>query len=185
MQQLHRNLHRLAMHQVARTLHTRYHRRSHIYHVIDSICVFQFTISRIQSMRCDDNVLLDYFIKNVSNRIGAKSIITTVPNKITLNNPVETREIIEAMMQYVSNNTTVVLINFLMTFIDFDLYFVEDRFSSDKKVSCLRICAPNNSGSTINFHGKITIRKQPIQRSQITRQDRIFGVLEMCVFSCS
>jgi len=49
-------------------------------------------------MWCNDDVLSDYFIKDVSNRIGAKSIIITKPNKITLNNPVEIRKTIKAMV---------------------------------------------------------------------------------------
>ena len=70
----------------------------HIYHVIDNIGIFHVTISRIQCVRGDNNVLINYFIKDVSNRIGAKSIITTKPNKITLNNPVERRKAIKTMV---------------------------------------------------------------------------------------
>jgi len=73
-------------------------------------------------------------------------------------------------------------INVIMRFIDFDLYFIEDRFCADKEIASRRIGAPNNSRSAINFYGKITIREQPIKRSKITRQDRIFGVLKVCVF---
>jgi hypothetical protein len=73
-------------------------------------------------------------------------------------------------------------INVIMRFIDFDLYFIEDRFCTDKEIASCRICAPYDCRRTVNLHGKFTLSEEPIKDRKITRQDRIFGVLEMSVF---
>ena len=60
--------------------------------------ITQILISSVVCVRSNDDVLSNYLRERVSNRIGAKSIITTKPDKITLNNPVEIRKVIETMM---------------------------------------------------------------------------------------
>jgi hypothetical protein len=80
------------------------------------------------------------------------------------------------------NFTLMVCINFFMRMIDFDFDFVEYTFGAHEEVSGGRICAPDNSRSTINFHAESTIGKEPIQHGQVTRKDAIFGVLKVKIF---
>ena len=76
-----------------------------------------------------------------------------------------------------------VLIDFFMRFVDFDLYFVEDRFGANEEVSGGRISPPNDSRSTIDFGGKINLRFERLQERSITCEDGIFGVLDVKVLS--
>ena len=66
-------------------------------------------------------------------------------------------------------------INVIMRFIDFNQFFVEYRFRSDKEIASRRICAPNNSGSTVNLYRKFTLSEEPIKDRKITRKDGVFG----------
>ena len=79
--------------------------------------------------------------KDVSNRIGAESIITTKPNKITLNNPVERRKAIKTMwcnMSAINPRTAFAYQCTIMRFIDFDQFLVERQsLGADEKVAWL------------------------------------------------
>lgn len=68
-----------------------------------------------------------------------------------------------------------------MRFVDLDFYFVEDTFGANEEVSSGRITSPYNSRSAIHFNAEMTIGDEPIQGSQVTRQDRVFGVFDVLV----
>jgi hypothetical protein len=108
--------------------------------------------------------LSDYFRKDISDRVGAKSITTAIPNKITLNDRLCARKTIKASMKNTRNFTLMVRINFFMRMIDLDFYFVEDRFGANEPLSIGRISAPDNSRSTINLGADDRIRlDKPIE----------------------
>ena len=85
------------------------------------------------------------------------------------------------MVQDFCNRADVVRINFRMRFVDLDLYFVEDGFRSDEEVSSCRITSPYNSRSAIHLNAEMTIGEEPVQSSQVARQDRVFGVFDVLV----
>ena len=72
-----------------------------------------------------------------------------------------------------------VSINVRMSFVDFDLHFVEHRFGANEEVSSRRIDAPNNSRSTIDFHGKMLLTFDRLQERSVTCEDGIFGVFDV------
>ena len=76
-----------------------------------------------------------------------------------------------------------VLVNILVRFVDLNLHFVEDRFGANEEVSGGRISSPNYCRSTINFHGKVKVRFDRLQKRSITGQDGIFGVFDVKVLS--
>ena len=85
------------------------------------------------------------------------------------------------MVQDFCNVADVVRINFRMRFVDLDFYFVEDTFGANEEVSSGRITSPYNSRSTVNLNAEMTIREEPVQSSQVARQDRVFGVFDVLV----
>jgi len=73
------------------------------------------------------------------------------------------------------------VINLSVRFINFDFNFVEDTFGAYEEVSCGRIRAPDNSGSTVHFNAESASSGEPVQHGQIARQDRIFRMFEVFV----
>ena len=73
-------------------------------------------------------------------------------------------------------------IDVTMTFVNLDKFLVKDRFCTNKESTCLRIRTPYNRRSAIDLRRDFTIRKEPIKDRKITRQNRIFWVLKVCVF---
>ena len=144
----------------------------------ESICIAEIFQCIVNRMRYDDNILGDYFRKNISNRIGAKSITTAIPNKITLDNGFSTRQTIKASVKNPSNFALIELVNFMMRMCNTDLYFVEHSFGANKELTISRIGSPNNSRSAIHFGAdeRIGINK-PIKTGKITRQDGVFRML--------
>jgi len=66
-------------------------------------------------------------------------------------------------------------------FINFDFNFVEDTFGAYEEVSSGRIRAPDNSGSAVHLDAKCASSGEPVQHSQIARQDRIFRMFDVFV----
>jgi len=66
-------------------------------------------------------------------------------------------------------------------FIDFDFNFVEDTFSAYEEVSSGRIGAPDNRRSAVHFNAKSASSSEPVQHSQIARQDGIFRMFDVSV----
>ena len=73
-------------------------------------------------------------------------------------------------------------VNVTMCFVNLDKFLIKDRFCTNKEFTRRRIFAPYNRGSAIDLRRYFTISQEPIKDRKITRQDRIFGVFEMCVF---
>ena len=145
-------------------------------------CITKIALSIIARMRCDDNLLLNYLRELIGDSVGGVFRKSTKPDKIPLINGVCKRKKIKTSVENFCNLTVVVLINFFMRFVDFDLYFVKDTFGAHEEVSSCRIATPDYSGGTINLNAEMTRIYEPIQHGQIARQDRIFGVFEVGVF---
>ena len=73
-------------------------------------------------------------------------------------------------------------VNVTMCFVNLDKFLIKDRFCANKEFTRRRIFAPYNRGTAIDLRRNLTISQEPIKDRKITRQDGIFGVLEMCVF---
>ena len=69
-------------------------------------------------------------------------------------------------------------VNVTMCFVNLDKFLIKDRFCTNKEFTRRRIFAPYNRGSAIDLRRYFTISQEPIKDRKITRQDRIFGVLE-------
>jgi len=129
-------------------------------------------------MRCDDDLLSDYFTKLVSNRVGAILITTAKTDKITLVDSIGARKIIKARMQNNRNLTLIERINFFMRVSNANLFLVKDCFSSYKELTVCGVDSPYNCGSTINLNAESPSVNEPIKNSKVTREDNIFGVFE-------
>ena len=134
-------------------------------------------------MRSDDDFLVNYFIEQVGNRVGSILIRSTESDKITLKNAFGTWQIVKAFVEDFCNVPRVVSINILVRFVDLNLHFIEDRFGANEEISRGRINSPNDSGSAIDFGGKINLRLERLQERSVTREDGIFGVFDVKVLS--
>jgi len=144
--------------------------------------ITQIILCHVDSMRCDNNLLIDYLRKLVSDRVGSILITTTKPNKITLNDSICARQIIKASVKNTRNFTLIERINLLMIVSDTNLFLVKDCFGSYKELTAGRVNTPDNCRGTVNLNAQVARIDEPIQNRQVTREDRIFGVLKVGVF---
>ena len=149
-------------------------------------CCYSITQVRfcgVNCMRSNDDILVNYLIELVCDCVGSIFVRSTETDKIPLENAICARQPIKTSVENSCNFAHMVLIDFFMRFVDFDLYFVEDRFGANEEVSGGRISPPNDSGSAINFGGKINLRLDRLQERSITCEDGIFGVFDVKVLS--
>ena len=92
------------------------------------------------------------------------------------------RKAIITSVQNFCNFASIELIDLFMIVSDADLYFVKDCFGANEKLTVCGICAPNNSGSTVNLNTESATINEPIQNVKVAREDDIFRMLKVCVF---
>ena len=142
----------------------------------------QIILTFIKSMWSDDNFLRHNVVEDISECVRSVSIIPAETNKVTLDDMICMRKVIKTSMENFSDCIFMIVVNIFMRFIDLDLYFVEDRFSANKKVSCCWIGAPNDSRRSIHLNRQVRWSQEPIKNGEIARKDGVFGVLEVGVF---
>jgi len=147
-----------------------------------SYSITQIIFCNVVSVRSNNDLLINYLRKLVSDRIRRILIITTKPNKITLNNPIDARKVIKTSVQNSCNIAFIERVNFLMRMSDLEFNFVEDRFGAHEELIAGRIDAPHNSRSAVDLDGHRSSSHEPIQHGQVAVQDGIFGVFQVGVF---
>ena len=144
--------------------------------------IAQIFLCIVTRMRCNNDLLSNYFRKLVSDEIGAILSRTAKTNKVTLVDSIGARKIIKARVKNRRNFTLVERINLFMIVCNTNLFLVKDCLRTYKELTAGRVDAPYNCGSTVNLNAESPSTIEPIKNSKIAREDLIFRVFEVNVF---
>ena len=135
----------------------------------------------INSVRCNDDLLINNFRELISDKIRSVFSVTTEPDKVTLNDRLSAWQIIKARMKNVSDIAFIMLVNLIVRVCNTNLLFVENCFRSNEECTRCRINPPHNCRSTVDLNAQSASSSEPIQHGKVTSQDGIFGVLLVLV----
>ena len=143
------------------------------------------TITSVICMWNNDDVFFNYITELIGNGIRFVSILTTKTNEITLEDTFSTREIVQTVDKNEKNILlmTEVLDDITFGITNLDLFLVEHGLGTNEELTILRMCTPHNLGSTINLHRDVRLTVECINDTQVTSEDEIFRMFQMCVYA--